>query len=81
MKTFQALLLVAASFALSEAAISEENVTVQSLVKRQFAVVSAIASPIGPGLFLQKGNQLFLCFVVETPQSATIVTRYCKPVR
>jgi hypothetical protein len=68
-------------FALSEAAVSQESITVQSLLKHQFAVVGTLASPIGPGLFLQKADRLFLCFVSETPQSQTVTTRYCKPVQ
>jgi len=67
--------------ALSRAAISDEAITVQSLLEKQFAMVDAITSPIGPGLFLHKEDQLFLCFASETPKSTTVATRYCKPVR
>ena len=32
-------------------------------------------------LFLQKKDQLFACFVTETPQSPALKTFYCKPVQ
>ena len=75
------LFVLATVFAFPPAAICEEATTVQSLLKQQFTVISAVASPIGPGLFLAKGDRLFLCFVTETSESSTIETRYCKPVR
>ena len=53
---------------------------VQSLLAEGFTVVGTVPSPIGPGLFLQKGDKLFVCFVVETPTSPELSTRYCKPV-
>ena len=74
-------LMAGAAVLIASATVAEEAVTVQSLLKQQFAVTGAITSPIGPGVFLQKQDQLFLCFVVETPQSPTVATRYCKPVR
>ena len=58
----------------------QQNVTVQSLLAQDFAVVGSITSPIGAGVFLQKKDRLFLCFVSETPNSPTVATRYCKPV-
>ncbi len=58
-----------------------EAVTVQSLLKQQYVVVGTYPSQIGPGLFLQKQDQLFLCFISETPQSTAVTTNYCKPVR
>ncbi len=61
--------------------VAEELQTVQSLLKQDFAIVGAITSPPGPGLFLQKKERLFVCFVAETPQSRTVATRYCKPVQ
>ena len=63
------------------AAARADDVTVQSLLKQEFAVVGAITSSAGPGLFLQKKDQLFVCFVAETPSSAAVTTRYCKPVQ
>jgi hypothetical protein len=74
-------LMAGAAVPIASVAVAEEAVTVQSLLKQQFIVTGAITSPIGPGVFLQKQDQLFLCFVVETPQSPTVATRYCKPVR
>jgi hypothetical protein len=61
--------------------VAEELQTVQSLLKQDFAIVGAITSPAGPGLFLQKKERLFVCFVAETPQSQTVATHYCKPVQ
>jgi hypothetical protein len=55
--------------------------TVQSLLTQEFQVVGTMASPIGPGLFLQKKDKLFLCFVSETEKSPSVATRYCKPVQ
>jgi hypothetical protein len=44
-------------------------------------VTGVIASPAGPGLFLHKADKLMFCVVAETPTSADVATRYCKPVR
>jgi hypothetical protein len=63
------------------AATAAETATVQSLLRQEFSVVGAITSPAGPGLFLQKKDQLIVCFVSETPQSPAVTTRYCKPVQ
>jgi hypothetical protein len=65
---------------LAGTASAQQPVTVKSLLAQDFAVVSSITSPIGPGLFLQKKDKLFLCFVAETEKSPTIATKYCKPV-
>ena len=54
--------------------------SVQALLAAGFAVVGIVPSPAGPGLFLQKGDKLFACFVAETPTSPDLSTRYCKPV-
>ncbi len=63
-------------------ATAEETATVQSLLRQEFAVVGVIFNPaVGAGLFLQKKDQLFSCFVSETPQSPAVTTRYCKPVQ
>jgi hypothetical protein len=40
-----------------------------------------VTSPAGPGVFLQKGNALVVCFVAEKPGSAAVDTQYCKPVK
>ena len=62
-------------------ALAQDTVTLQSLLDQDFAVVAAITSSAGPGVFLQKKHELFVCFVAETPRSRTVTTRYCKPVR
>jgi hypothetical protein len=62
------------------AAPAQQTVTIQSLLAQDFTVVGAITSPIGPGVLLQKKDKLFLCFASETPTSAVVATRYCKPV-
>ena len=70
-----AVLLLGASIA-----EAQQAVTVKSLLAQDFAVVGTIASNAGPGVFLQKKDKLFLCFVAETPNSTAVATRYCKPV-
>ena len=68
--------------ALPGAAPAAESTTVQSLLRQEFVVVGVVNNPaVGAGLFLQKKDQLFLCFASETPQSAAVTTRYCKPVQ
>jgi hypothetical protein len=62
------------------AAQAQQPVTVKDLLAQDFVVVGTIRSPIGAGVFLQKKDKLFLCFVAETPNSAAVATRYCKPV-
>jgi hypothetical protein len=59
---------------------AQQPISVQNLLSQDFAVVGAITSPAGPGLFLKKADKLFLCFVTETPQSGAVTTKYCKPV-
>ena len=66
--------------AISAPVMAEKPVMVQSLLNQDFTVVSTITTHVGPGLFLQKKDQLFACFVVETQQSPTLNTLYCKPV-
>ncbi len=62
-------------------ASAEPKETLSSLLKRGFNVVAAMPALGGmPGLVLQKEQQVFLCFVSETPTSPTLSTRYCKPV-
>ncbi len=72
---------LAAFAALIGAAAAQAPVTVQALLGQDFAVVGTITSPVGPGLFLQKKADLYLCFVSETAQSTTVATRYCKKVQ
>jgi hypothetical protein len=74
--------VVAVVAALSEMAVAEEAVTVQSLVKDGYAIVGTVAVPTGGGgLLLQKKDQVFFCFTTETPNSPAVTTRYCKPVQ
>jgi hypothetical protein len=57
------------------------SVTVQSLLAQDSAVVGTTAPPNGGGgVYLQKKEKLYFCYVAETPTSATVSTRYCKPV-
>ena len=58
-------------------AATAEDLSVASLLKEGYAVVGVVPSP---GLFLQKGAALILCFVAEKPGSATVATQNCKPV-
>jgi hypothetical protein len=53
---------------------------VKSLVAEGFEVVSAFMTEIGPGLFLQSEDKLYLCFVTERRETQVIATNYCKPV-
>ena len=75
----RALALLAAVLTAS-VAFAQTGVTVQSLIEQEFLVVGTIPSNAGPGLFLQKKDKLFFCVVAETPKSADVATRYCKPV-
>jgi hypothetical protein len=61
-------------------ASAEEAATVDTLLAQGYTVVGAITSQIGPGVFLEKGQSLELCFVSETQSSPAVTTRYCKPV-
>jgi hypothetical protein len=72
---FAAALLVAGS------AVADETITVQSLAKDGYVVASGWMSQIGPALVLQKGEQVYLCFVREQPGNPIILTNYCKSVR
>ena len=77
----RAISMAALLVAVGTPAVAAENVTVESLLAQDYVVVGTITSPIGPGLFLQEKQKLYLCFVSETPQSAAVTTRYCKPVK
>ncbi len=81
MRAIKLAVFAVAVVAYSGATRADETVTVQSLLQKNFTVVGAITSSIGPGLFLQNKDQLFVCFVSETPTSAAVTTRYCKPVQ
>ncbi len=65
---------------ISSAVLAAETTTVDTLLADGYTVVAAVTSQIGPGVFLQKGKSLELCFVSETPNSPGLTTQYCKPV-
>ena len=65
--------------AATQTAVSAMNV--QSLMGDGYTVAGVVTSPAGPGVFLQKGNALIVCFVAEKPGSASVDTQYCKPVK
>ncbi len=74
-------LFAAALFALTAgAAPAQQGVTVTTLLADDWDVEGIIASSAGPGILFEKDDRLVMCFVAETPTSATIVTQYCKPV-
>ena len=79
-RVFALVVLAPALSSMADYSASAQQPTVQNLLSQDFAVVGAITSPAGPGLFLRKADKLFLCFVTETPQSAAVTTKYCKPV-
>ena len=72
------LALVAVGMASARA---DDAATVQGLLGKGYMVVSSFMSTIGPGLFLQKEDSLYLCFVSEKPDTSELTTKYCKPVR
>ena len=63
------------------AASAQDGVTVQALLSEGYEIKGVMPSTAGPGILLQKGDQLVMCFVAETPQSAELTTQYCKPVK
>ncbi len=75
------LALLAAVTAFESGIAVAQDVTVASLLRDGYAIVGTIPSSAGPGIFLKKGEVLMACFVAETTGSATVVTKYCKPVR
>ena len=80
--TARAAVMITLLLGLTEGLQAQSAPTVQTLLNQEFTVVAAVASPNGgAGLFLQKKEQLIFCFVSETPNSATLATSYCKPVR
>jgi hypothetical protein len=84
MKLGGAAVLLAAFAMPGAAAWAQQGVAVEALLKDGYEVKAAFqsnpGSNAGPGLVLQKGGSLIMCFVAETPDSAAIVTQYCKPV-
>ncbi len=66
---------------MASSTLAADQPTVDSLLKDGYQIVGTVPSNAGPGLFLKKGTALYLCFVAETPSSATVATQYCKPVK
>ncbi|MBI5265197.1 MAG: hypothetical protein HY852_25670 [Bradyrhizobium sp.] len=76
-----AALTSTASAGAAFAQAAAEKVTLSSLLAKDYAIAGAISTASNlPGLFLRKGSSLYLCFIAETKQSATVATQYCKPV-
>jgi hypothetical protein len=60
---------------------SPEQITVSALLAQDYAIAGTLSVPSGgAGLFMRKGASLYFCFLTETPTSAAVSTRYCKPV-
>lgn len=76
------MLFIAALAGLSASpALAQDKPTVASLLKQGYEIEAMMSSNAGPGILLEKDDEAILCFVAETPQSAELVTQYCKPVR
>jgi hypothetical protein len=65
---------------LATQAFAQDAPTVKALLADGYEIKGVMPSSAGPGILLQKGDSLMMCFVAETPSSATITTQYCKPV-
>jgi hypothetical protein len=82
----RAFALVTVLTSIGGAASAQETktpaITVQSLLAQDYAVVGT-TSPAGggAGVFLQKKEKLYFCFVFESVLSAVASTVYCKPVQ
>jgi hypothetical protein len=75
-------LLAALALAAAPTAVLAQTMSVQSLMDAGYTVAGLTQPPGGgAGVFLQKGNALVFCFAAETPDSPTVATRYCKPVK
>lgn len=73
--------IAAATIAVSTlCAAAQDAMTVEGLVREGYEVKAAFPSNAGPGLVLQKGDAVVMCFVAETKKSADVATQYCKPV-
>ena len=74
--------LAVSVLAVIQTAVAAQTMTVQSLMNDGYTVAGVFTSKVGwPGLFLQEGNTLVLCFVGEKPGSASVDTEYCKLVK
>jgi hypothetical protein len=75
-------LIVVLALAATQTAVSAQTITVQSLMDSGYTVAGITTSQAGgASIFLQKGNALVYCYAAETPDSPTVVTKYCKPVK
>jgi hypothetical protein len=75
-------LIVALALAATQTAVSAQTITVQSLMDSGYTVAGITTSQAGgASIFLQKGNALVYCYAAETPDSPTVATKYCKPVK
>ena len=74
------LLAAALAAALVSSAAAQQGVTVSSLIAQGYEIKGVMPSSAGPGIVLQKGDVVVMCFVAETPTSEDIATQYCKPV-
>ena len=72
-----AALLVASAVSFAHA---QQGATVGTLLTEGYEVKAAFPSNAGPGLVLQKGDTVVMCFVAETSSSKDVATQYCKPV-
>lgn len=75
------VLLAAAAGLFVTPVLAQDKPTVASLLKQGYEIEAMMSSNAGPGILLEKDDEAILCFVAETPQSAELVTQYCKPVR
>ena len=74
--------LAALALAALPTAVSAQTMTVQSLMDNGYTIAGVTQPPSGgAAVFLQKGNALVFCFIAETPDSPTVATKYCKPVK
>jgi hypothetical protein len=74
--------LAALALAGTQTAVFAQTINVQSLIDEGYTVAGVLTPQAGgAGVFLQKGNALVFCFVAETPDSPTLATKYCKPVK
>jgi hypothetical protein len=76
------VLLAVFMLAVEQTAVSAQTANVQSLMGDGYTIAGVTQPPGGGvGVLLQKGNALVFCFAAETPDSPTVATRYCKPVK
>lgn len=74
--------LAVSVLAATQTAVLAQTMNVQSLMGDGYTVAGVVSPPAGgAGVFLPKGNMLVFCFVTEKPDSASLDTRYCKPVK